>query len=63
MATIVQPYSPWREQLAMSFLGPLVHNMIARQQQRDDNRKMNALLGEFAGGGEAPLPPGPPPLP
>lgn len=50
MATIVTQYNPWREQLAMSFLGPLVHNMIQRSQIADDNRKLNALMGELAAG-------------
>ena len=58
MAVTVVPYNPWREQLAMSFLGPLIGNMIQRQQQRDDNRKMNALLGELAGEGDAGIYPG-----
>lgn len=53
MGVTVVPYSPWKEQLAASFLFPLLHGAIERQRQRDDNRKMNALLGELSGGGEA----------
>ncbi|MBQ7262445.1 MAG: hypothetical protein IJR14_01880 [Synergistaceae bacterium] len=53
MGVTVVPYSPWKEQLAASFLFPLLHGAIERQRQRDDNRKMNALLGELSGGGES----------
>lgn len=50
MATIVTQYNPWREQLAMSFLGPLVQGMIQRSQIAEENRKLNALMGELAAG-------------
>lgn len=47
MATIVQPYNPWREQLAASILGPLVGNMIQKGQEAEQNRKSNAFLSEL----------------
>ena len=50
MATIVQPYNPWREQLAMGFLGPLVMQNIQRNQQAADNRlKARALMEAMNG--------------
>ena len=47
MATIVQPYNPWREQLAASILGPLVGNMIQKGQEAEQNRKRNAMLAAW----------------
>ena len=46
MATIIQPYNPWMEQLAASILVPMVSGALERQRQRDENRKQNALKGE-----------------
>ena len=46
MATIVQPYSPWREQLAANILGPIIGNVIQRSQEANQNRKFNALIGK-----------------
>lgn len=48
MAVIVQPYNGWREQLAASILSPLISGMIQRSQQSADNRKYNAMFGEYA---------------
>ncbi|MBQ9564618.1 MAG: hypothetical protein IJU98_03420 [Synergistaceae bacterium] len=45
MATIVQPYNPWREQMAAGILGPLIGGMIQRGQEAERNRKLNALRG------------------
>lgn len=56
MATIVQPYSPWREQLLANFLGPIVGNMIQQSQQNAQNKKYNAMLGELAKAGQTPAP-------
>ncbi len=53
MATIVQPYTPWREQLLANLLGPLVGNMIQNSQQNAQNKKYNAMLGELAKAGQA----------
>ena len=47
MATIVQPYNPWREQLAANFIGPLLGNMIQRSQEAETNRKRNAMLAAW----------------
>lgn len=47
MATIVQPYDPWREKLAASILGPLVGNMIQKGQEAEQNRKRNAMLAAW----------------
>lgn len=47
MATIIQPYNPWREQMAASILGPLIGGMIQRGQEANQNRKLNALRGEL----------------
>lgn len=52
MATIVQPYNPWREQLLANFLGPIVGNMIQSSQQNAQNKKYNAMLGELAKAGQ-----------
>ena len=47
MATIVQQYNPWREQLAANILGPLVGNMIQKGQEAEANRKRNAMLAAW----------------
>ena len=46
MATIMQPYNPWREQLAAGILGPIIGNVIQRSQEANQNRKFNALVGK-----------------
>lgn len=46
MATIIQPYNAWREQLAANLLGPIVGNILQRSQEANQNRKMNALMGK-----------------
>ena len=46
MATIIQPYNAWREQLAANFLGPILGNILQRSQENNQNRKMNALMGK-----------------
>lgn len=46
MATIIQPYNDWRKNLAVSFLAPIVGNMIQRSQEANQNRKINALLSK-----------------
>ena len=46
MATIIQPYNGWQEQLAASILMPIINGAIERQRQRDENKKQNALRGE-----------------
>ena len=53
MATIVQPYNPWREQLAANFIGPLLGNMIQRSQEAEQNRKYNAFLSELQNAGNS----------
>lgn len=47
MATIVQPYNPWREQLAANLLGPILGNIIQQGQQRADNAYNNKIAGQF----------------
>ena len=46
MATIVQPYNPWREQLAVGTLVPIISDIIQRQRERDENRKINAAIAK-----------------
>ena len=46
MATIIQPYNPWLETLAVNTLVPMISGALERQRQRDENRKQNALKGE-----------------
>ena len=46
MATIIQPYNPWREQLAVGFLAPIINGIIDRQRERDNNRKQNAAIAQ-----------------
>lgn len=43
MATIVQNYNPWREQLAANLLTPLIGDMIKRSQEANMNAKYNSL--------------------
>ena len=49
MATIIQPYNPWRENLAANLLGPLLGNAIGdafkRHQEANANRKLNTAVG------------------
>ncbi|MBQ3399555.1 MAG: M23 family metallopeptidase [Synergistaceae bacterium] len=45
MATIVTPYNPWREQLAVGLLGPLIGDFISNMRQNEQNRKTNAFRG------------------
>jgi len=44
MATIIQPYSPWREQLAADIIVPFVSGMIKRNEERANNRLQNEVL-------------------
>lgn len=46
MALYVQPYNPWREQLAGSILAPLLKLAIGRWQEAEQNRKENAFVAE-----------------
>ena len=46
MATIIQPYNPWREQLAANILGPIIGDAIQRSQEANQNRKYNALIAK-----------------
>ena len=60
MATIVQPYNPWREQLAVGTLVPIISGILERQRERDENRKINAAIAKSiadAGGAGAVMPP------
>ena len=52
MATIVTQYNPWREQLAVNFLGGLLNNMIQRNQQRADNRIQNRAIADWVNSNE-----------
>lgn len=49
MATIVQPYNPWREQLALTALGKVAGDIIGdiwnTHKQNEQNRKANAFRG------------------
>ena len=49
MATIIQPYNPWREQFAANLIGPLLGNVIGdaikRHQEANANRKLNTAIG------------------
>ena len=51
MATIVQPYNPWREQLALTALGNIAGDIIGdmwkTHRQNEQNRKINAFRGEL----------------
>lgn len=51
MATIVQPYNPWREQLAFNALGNIAGNILgdiwARHKQSEENKKINAFRGQL----------------
>lgn len=51
MATIVQPYNPWREQLALTALGNVAGSIIGdiwkTHQQNEQNRKINAFRGQL----------------
>ena len=51
MATIVQPYNPWREQLALTALGNVAGNIIGdiwkTHRQNEQNRKANAFRGQL----------------
>ena len=46
MATIVQQYNPWREQLAAKFLGGLLSDAIQRGQAADQTAKNNAFYSK-----------------
>ena len=46
MATIVQPYNPWRENLALGTIVPIISNILERQRERDENRKQNAAIAK-----------------
>ncbi|MBR0167337.1 MAG: hypothetical protein IJQ08_01555 [Synergistaceae bacterium] len=51
MATIVQPYNPWREQLALTALGNVAGDIIGdiwkTHKQNEQNRKANAFRGQL----------------
>lgn len=51
MATIVQPYNPWREQLALTALGNVAGNIIGdiwkTHKQNEQNRKANAFRAQL----------------
>lgn len=51
MATIVQPYNPWREQLALTTLGNVAGNIIGdiwkTHKQNEQNRKANAFRAQL----------------
>ena len=60
MATIIQPYNPWREQLAVRTLVPIISGIFQRQRERDENRKINAAIAQSiadAGGAGTVMPP------
>lgn len=46
MATIIQPYNPWRENLAVGLLAPVINNLLQSSQQAAKNAKTAAILGE-----------------
>ncbi|MBR0168881.1 MAG: lytic transglycosylase domain-containing protein [Synergistaceae bacterium] len=52
MATIVQPYNPWREQLALTALGNVAGNILGdlwqTHKQNEQNRKANAFRGALS---------------
>ena len=53
MATIVQPYNPWREQLAMQAAGvviPMITGMIQRNEEKAQNRLRNEALQKMISG-------------
>ena len=51
MATIVQPYNPWREQLALTALGNVAGSIIGdiwkTHRENQQNRKINAFRGQL----------------
>ena len=47
MATIVTPYNPWRENLAVNVLGGLLNNFLEQNRQAEQNRKVNAFRGQL----------------
>ena len=51
MATIVQPYNPWKEQLALTALGKVAGDIIGdiwkSHRQNEQNRKANAFRGQL----------------
>ncbi len=51
MATIVQPYNPWKEQLALTALGNVAGNILSdlwqSHRQNEQNRKANAFRGQL----------------
>lgn len=51
MATIVQPYNPWREQLALTALGNVAGSIIGdiwkTHRDNQQNRKINAFRGQL----------------
>ena len=51
MATIVQPYNPWKEQLALTALGNVAGNILndlwQSHRQNEQNRKANAFRGQL----------------
>lgn len=47
MATIVQPYNPWREQLAANVLVPFLGDLWQQHRQNEQNKKVNAFRGQL----------------
>ena len=47
MATIVQPYNPWRENLAVTILGNVLGDLWSQHRQNEQNKKANAFRGQL----------------
>lgn len=47
MATIVQPYNPWRENLAVTVLGNVLGDLWKQHKQNEQNKKANAFRGQL----------------
>lgn len=47
MATIVQPYNPWRENLAVTILGNVLGDLWTQHRQNEQNKKANAFRGQL----------------
>lgn len=45
MAIYVQPYNPWREQLAANIITPLIGDFLTNMRQNEQNKKTNAFRG------------------
>ena len=45
MAVVIQPYNPWREQLAANILMPIVSDLWKTHRENELNRKRNTLRG------------------